>query len=212
MRRGREGAQALPGQRAPSQPQFLSVTFYSSSYFPLHFRQPDLFLLLFIIIFNFFFSGGRKAYGYFPRCRVSGGRPGLPSSWRARRMRSECSIGPPVKAPVQRRLDRLLPPLVARGDAGLGLGGWTGSQPFPAPLPPPPLPPSPSPRYPPAHPSAAFKARSGRLALSTPATENNELTEGRRRDVEKSWGAEVLYKRFLCTWLRACSLKVKCKT
>lgn len=128
---------------------------------------------------------------------------------RARRMRSECSsTGPPVKAPAERRLDRLLPPLVARGDAGPGPGGWTGSQPFPAPLPPP----SPSPRGPPAHPSAAFKARSGRLALSTPATENNELTQGRRRDVEKSWGAEVLYKRFLCTWLRACILKVKCKT
>lgn len=87
------------------------------------------------------------------------------------------------------------------------MGGWTGSQPFPAPLP---LLPTPFP--PRAHPSPAFKARHGRLALSTLAAENNELTEERRRDVEKSWGAEVLYKRFLCTWLGACSLKVKCKT
>lgn len=207
MRRGREGARALPGQRAPSQPQFLSLTFYSSSYFPLHFRPPDLFF--FIVIISVFFSGGRKAYGCFPRCRVSGGRPGLPSSWRARRMRWECSIGPPVKAPVQRRLERLLPPLVARRDAGLG--GWTGSQPFSAPLPPPTLPPRP-PAAPPRIPPSRSKPEAAALRLSTPGTENNELTEGRRRDVEKSWGAEVLYKRFLCTWLRACSLKVKCKT
>lgn len=55
VRRGRERAPALPGQRAPSQPQFLSVTFYSSSYFPLHFRPPDLFFFLNHYYFNFFF-------------------------------------------------------------------------------------------------------------------------------------------------------------
>lgn len=128
-------------------------------------------------------------------------------------MRSECSIGPPLRRPFSRDWTGCCPPWLPAGTWCWGQEVEQGHSLSPLLSPPPPTQPPLNPHpTPPAHPSAAFKARTGRLALSTLATENNELTEERRRDVEKSWGAEVLYKRFLCTWLRVCSLKVKCKT
>lgn len=60
-----KAARALPGQRAPSQPQFRSVTFYSSSYFPLRFRPPDLYFF-FNHYFNFFFPEAGKRMDIFP--------------------------------------------------------------------------------------------------------------------------------------------------
>lgn len=148
----------------------------------------------------------------FPRAVGSAGAGGCRRAGGARRMRSECSsIGPPLRRPFSGDWTGCCPPWLPAGTRCWGWEVGPGHSLSPLLFTHPPLQPPPPP-HPPAHPSAAFKARTGRLALSTLATENNELTEERRRDVEKSWGAEVLYKRFLCTWLRACSLKVKCKT
>lgn len=149
------------GRPAGSFPATISsVTFYFSNYFPLHFGPP-VFLFFSMFCFFFFSYGGRKAYGYFFRCRVIGGPSGLPSSWRARRMRSQCSVGSPLRCPFGRDWTGCCPRWLHAGTRcwGREVGLGHSLSPLLSSTSAPPNPPCRRTLPPPAHPSAAFKAQ-----------------------------------------------------